>query len=165
MFDWQEAIPGMIRLQLPTEAPSDKNAGAPAGYSGKPLVRKLGIKAGWRVRLLNAPNGYQEMLGALPEGAVILPEDSSEAVEFVQVFADRYADLEQTLQTQRERIVPHGMIWVSWPKKSAGVRTDLDENRIRDLALRLKLVDVKVAAIDQIWSGLKLVIRIKDRQG
>lgn len=154
----------MIRLQLPTEAPPDKNIGNSAGYSSTPIVRKLGIKPGWRVRFVKAPDSYQELLGALPEGVIVVPEGSTDAVEFVQVFADRYADLEQTLQTQRERIVPHGMIWVSWPKKSSGVRTDLDENRIRDLALRLQLVDVKVAAIDQTWSGLKLVIRIKDRQ-
>ncbi|MFN2195590.1 MAG: DUF3052 domain-containing protein [Anaerolineales bacterium] len=155
----------MIRLLLPTEAPPDRSAGKSAGYSRVPLVHKLGIKSGWRVCFLNAPHGYHQQLGELPEGVVVLPEGSTEAVEFVQVFADRHAGLEQTLQTQRERIVPHGMIWVSWPKKSSGVRTDLDENRIRDLALRLQLVDVKVAAIDQTWSGLKLVIRIKDRQG
>lgn len=155
----------MIRLLLPTEAPTDKSVGKPAGYSQVPLVHKLGIKPGWRVCFLNAPPNYHQQLGELPEGVVVLPESSTETVEFVQVFADRLAGLEQTLQTQRERIVPHGMIWVSWPKKSSGVRTDLDENRIRELALRLQLVDVKVAAIDQIWSGLKLVIRIKDRQG
>jgi hypothetical protein len=153
----------MIRLLLPTESPQDDSGGRGAGYSDTPLVRKLGIKPGWRMLVIDPPAIYWELLGPLPEGTSVIPMAGSEQVEFVHLFTQDGAGLEQYLQTLRKRIVPHGMIWVSWPKKSSGVRTDLDETHIRTLALRTQLVDVKVAAIDQTWSGLKLVIRVKDR--
>lgn len=149
----------MIRLMLPSESTTNKSGGA----SGRTLVQKLGIKAGWRLLVLNPPPGYQAMLTGLPEDCVFVTAEDAPPVEFVHFFSRRRTDVEQTLQTLRQRIVPHGMIWVSWPKKSSGVRTDLDENIIRDIALASQLVDVKVAAVDQVWSGLKLVIRLRDR--
>lgn len=156
----------MIRLLLSTESPAD---GSGAGYSETPLLRKLGIKPGWRLLVIRPPENYWELLGKLPAGNRVLAEDSGTAdpkqaadnlpVEFIHLFAIRFAELERTLQTYQQRIVPHGMIWVSWPKKSSGIRSDLDENRIRNLALQHKLVDVKAAAIDPTWSGIKLVVQ------
>ncbi len=162
----------MIRLQLPTESPID-SSGATAGNSETPLLLKLGIKPGWRLLVISPPADYWELLGSLPVGVQVLADKSAnyahepaavyEQVEFIHIFTSSFAELERTLQTYQRRIVPHGMIWVSWPKKSSGIRSDLDENRIRELALQRKLVDVKVAAIDSTWSGLKLVIRRMDR--
>lgn len=153
----------MIRLLLPTESLQGNSGGRGSDYSSIPLVKKLGIKPGWRLLVINPPANYWELLGYLPEGTSAIPIDQPEQVEFVHIFIQESTGLEQYLQTLRKRIVPHGMIWVSWPKKSSGLRTDLDENCIRSLALHTQLVDVKVAAIDQIWSGLKLVIRVQDR--
>jgi hypothetical protein len=152
----------MIRLLLPTESPAD---GSGAGYSETPLLRKLGIQPGWRLLVIRPPEHYWELLGALPAGARVLAEDAVEAgpVEFIHLFATTFTELERTLQTYQQRIVPHGMIWVSWPKKSAGIRSDLDENRIRNLALQRKLMHVKAAAIDQTWSGMKLMVRRMER--
>ena len=154
----------MIRLLLPTESPA-AGSGSGAGYSKTPLLRKLGIQPGWRLLVIEPPANYWELLGKLPAGTRVVAEDAADSMplEFIHLFASSFAELERTLQTYQRRIVPHGMIWVSWPKKSSGIRSDLDENRIRELALQRKLVDVKVAAIDSTWSGLKLVIRRMDR--
>jgi hypothetical protein len=128
-----------------------------------PLVRKLGIRPGWRLLVLNASQDYRTLVSDLPQDCELVTADDPRPVEFIHYFVRSREDLEQTLQTLRQRIVPHGTIWVSWPKKSSGVRTDLDENLIRELALQTRLVDDKVADIDPVWSGLKLVIRLLDR--
>ncbi len=133
------------------------------GYSGTPLIRKLGIKEGFKVSVINPPSNYWRLLGRLPADVELLKKSSRRPLDFVHVFATDATALKRQLKTVRNKIVPNGMIWVSWPKKASRVPTDLDGNVIRDLAFRNSLVDVKVCAVDESWSGLKLVIRVKDR--
>ena len=130
----------------------------PPGYSGTPLARKLGIAAGSRVVALNAPDGYRDWLAPLPEG-VRFEARVSAAVDVVHVFADRRAELKKQLDGLRGRIAPAAAVWVSWPKKASQVPTDITEDTIRELALPIGFVDVKVCAVSEVWSGLKLVIR------
>ena len=129
-----------------------------AGYSGTPLARKLGIVAGSRVVALRAPDGYRDWLAPLPEG-VRFERAASATTDVVHVFADRRADLQSLLDNLRDRIAPAAAVWVSWPKKSSKVPTDITEDTIREIALPLGLVDIKVCAVSEVWSGLKLVIR------
>ena len=129
-----------------------------AGYSGTPLARKLGIAAGSRVVVMDAPDGYRDWLAPLPEG-VRFEAAVSAAVAVVHVFADRRAALKTQLDSLRERIAPDAAVWVSWPKKASKVSTDITEDTIRELALPIGFVDVKVCAVSDVWSGLKLVIR------
>ena len=131
---------------------------ATPGYSGTPLARKLGIVAGSRVVVVNAPDGYRDWLVPLPED-VRFEATVSMAVTVVHVFADRRAALKTQLDSLRERIAPNAAVWVSWPKKASKVPTDITEDTIRELALPIGFVDVKVCAVSEIWSGLKLVIR------
>jgi hypothetical protein len=128
------------------------------GYSGTPLARKLGIAAGSRVVVLDAPDGYRDWLAPLPEG-VRFEARVSAAVGVVHVFADRRAELKKHLDGLRTRIAPDAAVWVSWPKKASKVPTDITEDTIRELALPIGFVDVKVCAVSEVWSGLKLVIR------
>jgi hypothetical protein len=132
------------------------------GYSGKPLAQKLGLKSGFAVAIIDPPENYQALLGTLPEG-ISLHDESHSSLDFIHVFATHKKAVEGKLKRLKKRMAANGMIWVSWPKKSAQIQTDLDENVIRDLALSLGLVDIKVCAVDETWSGLKLVIRVKDR--
>ena len=129
-----------------------------AGYSGTPLVKKLGIKKGFRVRLANAPSNYVELIGPCPENVQISSKLNKD-VDIWHIFSKSLNDLKSKLKAAKSGIRQNGMIWVSWPKKSSGVATDITEDRIRDLALPMGLVDVKVCAVDETWSGLKLVIR------
>ncbi|MEX2151081.1 MAG: hypothetical protein WD793_12775 [Steroidobacteraceae bacterium] len=129
-----------------------------AGYSGTPLAAKLGIKPGALVCALHAPRGYAALLGRLPQGADLRAKFSAKA-DIVHLFTARKAELAQVLKTYRETLGPAAAIWVSWPKKSSKVPTDLTEDAIRALALPLGLVDVKVCAVTEVWSGLKLVLR------
>ena len=134
-----------------------------AGYSGTPLPQKLGIKPGLTVVTINAPKNYRRLLGLIPEDVTFsdrLKPDSS----FVHVFIKKRRELEQRLSALREKIADTGTVWVSWPKRSSGVSTDVTENVVRAVALPLGFVDVKVCAIDQIWSGLKLMLRRKNRK-
>ncbi|MBI3960376.1 MAG: DUF3052 family protein [Chloroflexi bacterium] len=131
-----------------------------AGYSGTLLVKKLGIKAGMALAILNRPDHYWELLRELPAGLTI---DGSPPFDFIHIFTTARAELENELPRLRGQIVQNGMIWVSWPKKAAKVATDVTEDVVREIALAHGLVDVKVAAVDAVWSGLKLVIRVKDR--
>lgn len=133
-----------------------------SGYSSTPLIKKLGIKEGFRVRTLNAPAHYRELLGALPPKAFILDE-TKEMADFIHLFVKSAAELESQLPVLKDQIEKNGMIWVSWYKKSAKIPTDVTEDVIRDTALTLGLVDVKVCAIDEQWSGLKLVWRKEKR--
>ena len=128
------------------------------GYSGTPLARKLGIAAGSRVLAVHPPDGYRDWLAPLPEG-VRFETKLSPAVDVVHVFAHRRAELAKHLQHLRPRIAPAAAVWVSWPKKASKVPTDITEDTIRELALPIGFVDVKVCAVSEIWSGLKLVIR------
>lgn len=133
------------------------------GYSGTPLARKLGIAAGSRVVVVHVPEGYRDWLEPLPE-RVQFDAKVSETVDVVHVFVDRRAELMAQLEVLRGRIAPAAVVWVSWPKKASKVPTDITEDTIRELALPLGFVDVKVCAVSAVWSGLKLVIR-KDLRG
>ena len=128
-----------------------------AGYSGKPLSQKLGIKRGFRIFASNAPRAYCDIVGELPEGAKLLARAAA-SLDMVHLFATEVAGLDGKLRRLRPAIAPDGMIWVSWPKKASGVVTDLSDVVVRDIALPLGLVDVKVCAVDDVWSGLKFVI-------
>ena len=128
------------------------------GYSGTPLARKLGIAAGSRVAPLHAPDDYLDWLAPLPEG-VRFAAKASAAADVVHLFVDRRAELAAQLGSLRGRIAPAAAVWVSWPKKASKVPTDITEDTIRELALPLGFVDVKVCAVSEVWSGLKLVIR------
>lgn len=132
-----------------------------AGYSGTPLIRKLGIKPGFRCAAPNAPDHYVDLLGPLPDGAEFLDDGSD--LDFVHLFFMDAAPFEEALPTWIPRIKPTGMIWISWPKKASKLQRDLNEDGIRGCALANGIVDVKVCAVDATWSGLKLMIRTKDR--
>ena len=131
-----------------------------AGYSGTPLVKKLGIAAGARMALVNAPRGFAQELGKLPAG---VKKAADGELDFVLLFAKDSAEMKKHLNGLARHLEPAGMLWVAWPKKASGVATDLTENVVRDVALLMGLVDVKVCAIDEIWSGLKLVVRKENR--
>jgi len=132
--------------------------GATAGYSGTPLVDKLGFKPGMRAALIGAPADFGATLGPLP-GGVRVAMRLAAGQDLVVVFVTRRAELSRRLPALRRAIAPDGMVWVAWPKKAAKVATDVTEDVVRDVVLPTGLVDVKVCAIDATWSGLKLVIR------
>jgi hypothetical protein len=131
-----------------------------AGYSGTPLPRKLGIKPGHRVLLSGAPDGFE--LQELPDGVTVRTRASGEA-DVILAFHTRRAELAKRMPALRERMDPAAGLWIAWPKRAAKVETDLTEDVVRDLALANTLVDNKVCAIDETWSGLRLVIRLRDR--
>jgi len=133
-----------------------------AGYSGKPLVQKLGIKDGWAIAILNAPRGYDRLLGKLPQRVTRRPTVAG-TLDFIQFFTDSKRELERRFPALERALAPAGMLWISWPKQASGVASDLTENVIREIGLAHQLVDVKVAAVDAVWSGLKFVRRVKDR--
>lgn len=129
-----------------------------AGYSGTPLVKKLGYKEGFRVVVKGAPSQYESLLGPLPAG-VTLSTRARKDIDLAHGFFTRRGELEAWLDVMRKALQPAGMVWVSWPKKAAKVPTDITEDVIRAVALPRGFVDVKVCAVDETWSGLKLVIR------
>ncbi|MFN2508118.1 MAG: DUF3052 domain-containing protein [Chthoniobacterales bacterium] len=133
-----------------------------AGYSGTPLVRKLGIAAGERIAAIKPPENYADLLRDLPEDAWITNRVNA-GERFVHLFVTTRAELERRLEALRTQIDDAGTVWVSWPKKSSGVKTDVTEDTIRAVALPLGFVDVKVCAVDETWSGLKLMIRRANR--
>jgi len=135
---------------------------SPAGYSGAPLARKLGVKPGARVGLIGAPAGFQSELGALPEG-VVLRERARGPLDVIVAFFDRRSQLERRLPALRAALDPAGGLWTAWPKRASGVFTDLSENVVREVGLAAGLVDNKVCAIDDLWSGLRFVYRLGDR--
>jgi len=128
-------------------------------YSGTPLQKKLGIRPGDRLLLIGAPKEYREWLGRLPEHAVFVAKPPKGGAEFVHLFVTSVAGLENTLPKARAAMTTAGSLWVSWHKKSAKISTDVTEDEIRNRALLTDLVDVKVCAVSDIWSGLKLVVR------
>jgi hypothetical protein len=130
----------------------------PAGYSGTPLARKLGMDTGTRVLLRHPPANYDDLVSPLPAG-VVFEKALSAKTDLIHVFTDRRAVLEAELAHLREAMRPDATIWVSWPKKSSRVLTDITEDTIREIALPIGLVDVKVCAVSDVWSGLKLVVR------
>ena len=134
-----------------------------AGYSETPLAKKLGFKPGYRVRVSNAPAGYTTLVSPLPDN-VLVSTAIRKDVDLWHCFTRSEDELRSSLPNMIAAIRPEGMIWVSWPKKASGVASDVSEDTIRELALPLGLVDVKVCAVDDVWSGLKLVIRKELRQ-
>jgi len=134
---------------------------ATAGYSATPLAKKLGIKDGFHVSLINAPDYYPDLFTDLPPN--IYFERDTAKVDFIHFFTKSRAEYESLLPSLKEQIKANGMIWVSWPKKASKITTDVTEDIIRNYALKIGLVDIKVCAVDEIWSGLKLVIPVKDR--
>jgi hypothetical protein len=134
-----------------------------AGYPGTPLPQKLGIKSGMRVIAIGAPKKYRELLGKLPDGVEFSNQPHVNS-QFIHFFVIRRSDLEKRLPQLRATLADDGILWVSWPKKSADIMTDVTEDVIRVVALPLGLVDVKVCAVDATWSGLKLMVRREQRR-
>jgi hypothetical protein len=130
------------------------------GYSGTPLPKKLGIKAGFRVRLANAP---AEVRAELREALAECEMKAGDLLDFAMIFTKSRLELTKEFSRMAKLLAPAGMLWVSWPKKSSGVASDLDENVVRGIGLDAGLVDVKVCAVTEVWSGLKFVRRVKDR--
>lgn len=133
-----------------------------AGYSGTPLPKKLGIKEKFRVLLIDAPADVKADLKAALATCQQL-RDASGSLDFAMLFVKGSADLQTKFAKVAQSLAPAGMIWVSWPKKASGLITDLNENEVRRIGLQAGLVDVKVCAVNDTWSGLKFVIRRKDR--
>jgi len=134
-----------------------------AGYSSTPLAKKLGIKEGSVIRLINEPSYYNELFSDMPDH-VEIAGPGKKLKNLIHFFTKKASELEKLLPKLKNEIVQDGIIWVSWPKKSAKVETDVSENLVRDIALATGLVDIKVCAVDDTWSGLKLVIPVKDRK-
>jgi|SRR5579862_4170647 len=132
------------------------------GYSGTPLPKKLGIKPGFHVCLIEAPSDVQAELKAALGGCEEVI-DAKAPLDFAMLFTKSKTGLTKDFQRLSSRLAPAGMLWICWPKKSSGVVTDLDENNVREIGLAAGLVDVKVCAVTEIWSGLKFVRRLKDR--
>lgn len=133
------------------------------GYSGTPLAQKLGITQEMAVVLIRAPANYRKLLGLIA-GSVEFSDQIKNASNFVHIFTKSRGELEKRLSILREKVADTGIVWVSWPKKSSGVRTDVTEDVVRSIALPLGFVDVKVCAIDETWSGLKLMVRRTNRK-
>jgi Protein of unknown function (DUF3052) len=132
-----------------------------AGYSKTPLPKKLAIKEGHNIAVISPPNGFAKTLGDLPRGAVIQVGMSGKArYDVIVAFVTSRAELQQQIAAARHQMAPAAGLWIAWPKKTSGVATDVTENAVREAALPTGLVDNKVCAIDETWSGLRLVIRL-----
>jgi len=134
---------------------------ATAGYSGTPLVKKLGIKSGFSTVFLNAPTDFAHTLDLPPD--VVVNKTPRTGLDFVLLFVKNEKQLTQKFSHIAAKLKPNGMLWVAWPKKSSGVVTDLTFTNVQAIGLAAGLVDVKICAIDDVWSGLKFVFRVKDR--
>ena len=132
------------------------------GYSGTPLVKKLGIKEGFKIYAKNPPANYLDLIAPLPQNVKVISRLSSN-IDLIHFFTKSRAELAGNIENYATRIQQNGMIWISWPKKASKVPTDITEDVIREIILPLGLVDVKVCAVDEIWSGLKVVIRKENR--
>ena len=158
-----------MRLELQTEELIDirpeveKLPHVMAGYSGTPLVGKLGIRPNEKVIAINPPVNYEQLLADLPAGTAITNRVIGQA-KFIHLFVTRRADLAKRLIALRAKLDDAGILWVSWPKKAAKMATDITEDIIREVALPLGFVDMKVCAVDETWSGLKLMIRRAHRK-
>jgi len=134
-----------------------------AGYSGTPLVRKLGIKAGHRVATVNAPEGFRDLLDDLPPDVVFTDGGITEPLDVIVLFANEMDELERTFPAAAERLKFNGGLWIGWPKKSSPLAGELTGDLVRATGLDAGLVDNKICAIDEDWSGLRFVYRVKDR--
>lgn len=135
----------------------------PAGYSGTPLIKKLGIKPGNTVMPVEAPDHYPELLGTLPDDVKLTDLEHKGRVDFIHLFAKDEQTLHNLFPPLKEKLDKNGMLWVSWIKKSSKLETDISERDVRELGLELGLVDVKICAVDEDWSGLKFMYRKEDR--
>jgi hypothetical protein len=133
-----------------------------AGYSQIPLIKKLGIKSGMKISIVNAPEDFSNVLGEMPEVKSIAKPTKD--MDFILYFTDSKKEYEKNFPKLGATLISNGMLWIGWPKKASKIPTDLNENIIRDFGLANGLVDVKVCAITEKWSGLKFVIRVKDRK-
>jgi len=133
-----------------------------AGYSGTPLAKKLGIKNGFNIALFHQPDYYFKLFTDFPANVDLTNKTSN--IDFIHYFTIEEKQLLRDIIMLKNRIKQNGMIWISWPKKSSKVSTDINEDVVRGIALRNGLVDIKVCAVDDTWSGLKLVIPVKDRK-
>ena len=133
-----------------------------AGYSGTPLPKKLGIKENQRIALVNKPGSFQKQLGALPTNTHVVTKLTA-PLDLVVLFVESERALAKQFPAIAKKISTNGMIWVAWPKKSSGVKTDLSFELVQRIGLDCGLVDVKICAVDEVWSALKFVIRLKDR--
>ncbi len=133
-----------------------------AGYSGTSLAKKLGVKDGFKIKLINAPGYYFKLFSDFPKQTKLI-KDATTKVDFIHFFCTNAEELHVRINALKNQLVPAGMIWISWYKKSAKIATDVTEDIIRSIALKNGLVDIKVCAVDEKWSGLKLVIPLKDR--
>jgi hypothetical protein len=136
----------------------------PAGYSGTPLPKKLGIRPGHRLAFIHAPDGFAQTLGELPESVEIVRDEDAGPLDLTVFFTTRADALPAAFQRIGPRVHPAGTLWIAWPKKAAKVPTDVTEDVVRAIGLREGMVDVKVCAIDAVWSGLKFVYRLADRR-
>ncbi len=134
-----------------------------AGYSGTPLVKKLGFKEGFRVGLVNPPPGFKKELNPLPDDIKIIVGNLPKPLDLILLFADSQKTLKREFPKAALKLTEKGMLWIAWPKKASGVVTDLSDNSVRQIGLAAGLVDVKVCAVNDIWSGLKFVYRLQDR--
>lgn len=135
-----------------------------AGYSGTPLARKLGIKADTHIALIGAPVGFRRELDELPDNVIFVTGEEG-PLDLILFFAKSQSEVTRNFSRLAAKLRPTGMLWIAWPKKASGVTTDLSENVVREIGLDAGLVDVKVCAVNDTWSGLKFVIRLKDRPG
>ena len=135
-----------------------------AGYSGTPLVKKLGFKEGFRAGLVNPPEGFAKELRPLPDDVKIFVERLPKSLDLVVLFTDSQKLLKREFPKLALKIASDGMLWIAWPKKASGLATDLSDNNVRQIGLDVGLVDVKVCAVNDIWSGLKFVYRLEDRK-
>ena len=133
-----------------------------AGYSKRSLVEKLGIKPNSAIAILNAPAGFDSTLGPLPDGVVIRSK-ISQPLQFIHAFFLKSTKLDLQFPKLKKALAQSGALWISWPKRAAKIETDLTDNVVREIGLRHGLVDIKVCAVDEVWSGLKFVYRIEDR--
>lgn len=140
-----------------------ENQNATTGYSGTPLPKKLGFKEGYKILVKSSPENYFDILHPLPENITFLSKAGNE-IDIVHLFTRSSAELNKYLLEYKTRIKQNGAVWVSWPKKSSGIKTDITEDTIRSIALPMGFVDIKVCAVDETWSGLKLVIRKENRK-
>ncbi len=134
-----------------------------AGYSGTPLTKKLGIKPGFRIKIVEAPEDYFSLFTDLPTDLEIITDVEIEK-DFIHYFATSSLQLKKDIKQLKKEMVQQGILWISWPKKTSKVATDLNGNIVREIGLGAGLVDIKVCAVNEIWSGLKFVIPVKDRK-
>ncbi len=135
-----------------------------AGYSGTTLAKKLGVKEGYRILLYNHPDHYFELFSDMPEGVEQIVHISAKSADFIHLFCTTFEELQKAVKEYKPALKMSGMLWISWPKGSSDITTDLKRDPIREYLIKIGLVDVKVAAIDKDWSGLKFMYRLKDRK-